>query len=394
MAVVNNNVIAIVVPAIAREGISKLVLSQVKALRGRDYTVVMVVLSDSSQNVLEDMKVHFSSSQLLVLKQKEAYLSVRNLFTSFQLIGPIIKFLKRHEISVVVAHAPYSHFVMRLVKLRLQLTNFNFKLVQYFHITQYAQFPLNSIRRTAINKINQILGQLYDADHIFVSEAVQEDIGLHLFRHPSSKVIYNALPTLNNQAQGLNCSKGIHIADGAYVIVIPGRIEQSKGQLFFMDVLKLFVEQRKLTPNNIQILVIGDGEQRQMLEKKVKAFNLVEYVNLLGSVPNTELLDWMNKADTVVLPSFFEGLPLVALEAMQTKAIVLTSDIKPFREIIAHGQNGFMFKAGNTDDCLEKLQFIYDNRSNHLIELEKAALQVAKKISFEHHMAQLVQVIN
>lgn len=397
MAVVDTNVIGFVVPTIAREGITKLVSNQIKDLHDKQYCVVMIVLSTISNEMLQEINIHIASERLLVLKQNDAYLSVRNLFTSWRLITPIKRFVEQHKVRVILAHAPYAHFVMRLVKLRLQLSNFNVKLIQYFHSSQYKQFPLNTARRRAINKLNTVLGKQFDDVHIFVSRAVKDDIELSLFKHPFSQVIYNALPAFNGLAgvrgKSTELTKALNFKPTTFFIVVPGRIERNKGQLFFMEVLKLFIEQEKLLPDDIQVLVIGEGAQREELEDKIKASCLTEYVSLLGVFPNAELLEWMGLSDLVILPSFFEGLPLVALEAMQTKGLLLTSDIPSFQEIIVHGKNGYMFKAGDKVDCLARLQFIYESRNAGLINLDDVSQQVEQKFSFEQHMTQLIHVI-
>lgn len=398
MRVADTNVIAFVVPVIACEGITKLVLNQINSLKVKQYRVVMIVLSTVSQEMLQEVNIGLTSDRLLVLNQNNAYLSVRNFFTSWLLVNPIMKFLEQHKARVVIAHAPYAHFVMRLVKLRLQLNNFNIKLIQYFHSPQYAQFPLNTVRRRGMNKLNTLMGKSYDDVHIFVSNTVKDDIQLNLFKHPFSYVIYNALPGLNDfggaRKKSNNFTKVPDFAPTTFLIVVPGRIEKDKGQLFFIEVLKLFIEQKKLLHDEIQVLVIGEGIQRGELEDKIKETSLSEFVLLSSVVPNAELLHWMRRADLVVLPSFFEGLPLVALEAMQTKGLLLTSDIPSFQELIEHGQNGYVFRTGDVVDCLAKMQFIYETRDADLIDLNKVAQQVEQKFSFKQHVAQLVHVIN
>lgn len=397
MAVANATMIAIVVPAIAREGISKLVISQIKGLQNKEYEVVIVALSSINEQVLEEMNVHVPSDRLLVLKQQDSYLSVRNLFNSFLLLSSISKFLKYHNVRVVIAHAPYAHFVMRLVKLISKFNRFDVKLIQYFHITQYAQFPLNTVRRLAINKLNKILGKNNDDVHLFVSKVVKDDVELNLFNHPSSCVIYNALPGLHvfagSRVAFNNFAEILHVRTSTFLIVVPGRIEPAKGQLFFVEVFNLFLKQLSLSPDDVQLLVVGEGYQRKELESKIEAFSLEAFTSLPGVVPNALLLQLMRQADLVVLPSFFEGLPLVALEAIQTRSLLLTSDIGSFQEIIEHGRNGFMFRAGDVTDCFAKLQFIYANRDANLIDLDEVAQQVEHKFSFERHMTQLIQAI-
>ncbi|WP_162053739.1 glycosyltransferase family 4 protein [Pontibacter pamirensis] len=400
MAVANTTVIAIVVPAIAREGITKLVLSQIKSLQNKRYRIVMIVLANVAKEVIEEANVQFSADELLVLKQQDAYLSVRNLFNSTLLLTPITKFLRYHNAKVVIAHAPYAHFIMRLVKLRLQFESFNIKLVQYFHITQYAQFPLNTARRRAVNNLNKVLGKYFDDSHVSVTKAVRSDIELNLFKHNRHLVILNALPRQASVQNGcsmeeVKCIEGwLKSRSGSFKILIPGRLSYMKGQLFFLHVLSIFIKNNLCEPQDLAVLVVGDGPDKEIIKELIHEKGMEGYCYFSPALQNAALMKIMTLVDLVAVPSHYEGFGLVVLEALQNKRLVLSSDAGGLKEVIEHGRNGFMFRAGVVTDCLEKLQFIYDNRDAGLVNLDEVAQQVEYKFSFERHMAQLIQAMN
>ncbi|WP_082679248.1 glycosyltransferase [Sphingobium cupriresistens] len=73
-----------------------------------------------------------------------------------------------------------------------------------------------------------------------------------------------------------------------------------------------------------RLLIFGDGPDRKRLEQLVTALGLTDRVTLPGYVP--DVAEWLKRADLFVLPSRYEGLPAVALEAMAANCPVLSTD--------------------------------------------------------------------
>ena len=99
------------------------------------------------------------------------------------------------------------------------------------------------------------------------------------------------------------------LADDDFVIGHIGRFVFPKNHLFL---LKVFREVNKLQPKT-KLLLIGDGELRKKVEETVKKYDLVEKVKFLGLRKDVQAL--YNVMDLFVLPSWYEGLPVVAVEA-------------------------------------------------------------------------------
>ena len=65
--------------------------------------------------------------------------------------------------------------------------------------------------------------------------------------------------------------------------------------------------------NNVELFLVGDGQEKEALEKQAKDLNISENVRFLGS--RSDVADLMNLFDVFVFPSIYEGLPLVLVEA-------------------------------------------------------------------------------
>lgn len=139
-------------------------------------------------------------------------------------------------------------------------------------------------------------------------------------------------------------------------ILFVGRLLHGKGlSLLFEAVAEL--RRRGL---DVTVTVVGDGPARSEVEAAAG-----EHVRLLGSVGQDDLLDLYARADLFCLPSFAEGIPVVAMEAMAMELPVVTTRIMGIPELVEDGTNGLLVPPGRVDaltDALERLVRAPDER--------------------------------
>jgi glycosyltransferase involved in cell wall biosynthesis len=114
--------------------------------------------------------------------------------------------------------------------------------------------------------------------------------------------------------------------DAAPVVVCMGRLSRQKGQ----DVLlKAWEKVSTAVPGSVLYLV-GDGPERADLERAAP-----ESAIFTGAVPNAA--EWLAVADVVALPSRWEGMSMVMLEAMATGRSVVATDVAGAAEALSDG---------------------------------------------------------
>jgi len=90
---------------------------------------------------------------------------------------------------------------------------------------------------------------------------------------------------------------------------------------------------------------VGHGPLELQLQRQVQAQGLAERVRFLGTRDDVRSL--MGAADLLVVPSVFEGLPLVVLEAMAAGLPVIGTRVCGTSEAVVHGRTGLLVDVGD-----------------------------------------------
>lgn len=110
-----------------------------------------------------------------------------------------------------------------------------------------------------------------------------------------------------------------------------------------------------------KLIFVGEGPERELLEKQIKENNLTKQVVITGE--QKDVNPWFNMADVFVLFSKEESLPLALLEAQQTGLPCIVSKVGDMPTQVEHGKGGFICKPGDEMllSCL--LTELYENKA-------------------------------
>lgn len=115
-------------------------------------------------------------------------------------------------------------------------------------------------------------------------------------------------------------------------IACVGRMTAEKGQADLIDALAL-LDREFLAENRVRLWLVGDGALRGQLEQQVANAELGETIRFTGHLENAPAL--IRRCDLVCVPSHYEGMPNVALEALACGVPVLGTDCGGTPEILA-----------------------------------------------------------
>ncbi|MBJ6123284.1 glycosyltransferase [Sphingomonas mollis] len=131
--------------------------------------------------------------------------------------------------------------------------------------------------------------------------------------------------------------------DDGPVLLMAARFAEQKGHRLILDAMPAI---RAVHPH-ATLLLAGDGPLKWTIAREIAGCGLAGSVRMLGQ--RDDMPDLMAAADLLVLPSRFEGLSLVALEAMAAGLPIVASDAPGNAEMLEHGRSGWLTPAGDAD---------------------------------------------
>lgn len=158
-----------------------------------------------------------------------------------------------------------------------------------------------------------------------------------LMPHLSISQIYNPFDSedIVKKSQLLLNHEASFNTEGDYILFV-GRFVTVKN----IDLLiKAFSDLHTSKPD-LKLVMVGDGVLSGEIRERVKALNLSDRVEFLGSLPNAYAL--MKNARAVVLPSFSESLGGVLIEALALGTTVVTTPTSGAREVLSEGAYGYL----------------------------------------------------
>lgn len=114
-------------------------------------------------------------------------------------------------------------------------------------------------------------------------------------------------------------------------IIFVGRLSPQKNVEALLEAVQ---------PLEVKLTLIGDGELRAEMGARFGTLN--GRVHWQGNVPNSELPHYLNRAGLFILPSHYEGHPKALIEAMACELPVIGADSPGIRELIHHGETGWL----------------------------------------------------
>jgi colanic acid/amylovoran biosynthesis glycosyltransferase len=98
---------------------------------------------------------------------------------------------------------------------------------------------------------------------------------------------------------------------------------------------------------DLELRLGGDGPTKQQLKALAEAVGLSDHVHFLGYLNEDEVVRELKRSDLFVLPSFVEGLPVSAMEAMAVGLPVVATNIAGTSELIEDGQTGILIRPSD-----------------------------------------------
>jgi colanic acid/amylovoran biosynthesis glycosyltransferase len=140
-------------------------------------------------------------------------------------------------------------------------------------------------------------------------------------------------------------------SDRTAKVLYVGRLLHGKG----VPLLFAAIAQLRRDGLDVCAVIVGEGPARAEFEAAVQDLALAPHVKFLGAVGQDDIRRLYAEADVFCLPSFAEGIPVVAMEAMAMELPVVTTRITGIPELVDDGEDGVLVTPGRVDGLVEAL---------------------------------------
>jgi glycosyltransferase involved in cell wall biosynthesis len=352
--------IAIIINNLGIGGAERYVFDSVIELDKQGYTVQLItLLPERDQTFLtEDLKSK-TNHKCVLAKGLFDYSAIRN----------IAKILKNSNADVVCTHLWLSNVLGRIAALRAGIKNvFSFE----HNVSTIKSWKQKILDRYLVRLTKYIVAVSSTVRKTLIADGIQE-----------KKIVVLETAINTTKFEGLssndrkNTRKNMGLKDSDFVYLFVGSLTEQKN---ILNIIKAFN-----TLEKGHLLIAGDGGLRDHAEKIAK-----RNISILGIVHNVPEL--MNAADVLVFVSRWEGLGLVAVEALLSGLPVIASgDYRSATaEFIKNKENGLLVSnpedVEEIADAMEKLQI----DQNLYLALKKQTANIRKDFSIEKNIKQLV----
>jgi glycosyltransferase involved in cell wall biosynthesis len=333
-----NKEIIIFMPSLGGGGAEKIVLRLMEGfvLRGIKVTIILATPHG---------RLHFEIPRevnVVHLKSKHTIFSVLKL----------TNYLRKYKPKLLLSHLARAN---RIAILSCLLSRAGTRLFVVEHNTMSVAITKYSRLQKLILLSSYKYLYRYAERIIHVSKAAAEDLSRML---PTGRndvlTIYNPIVDSDKLEKNSIKPPDPWMKSKEYPIILGvGRLTEQKD---FLNLVNAFLIIKRT--NDARLIILGEGNQRSLLEDAVRKLGIAEFVRLPGFVENAQ--QYMKYASVFVLSSRWEALPTVLVEAMACGCPVVSTDCPSGpAEILENGKYGKLVRVGDpsalADAMLETL---------------------------------------
>jgi glycosyltransferase involved in cell wall biosynthesis len=163
----------------------------------------------------------------------------------------------------------------------------------------------------------------------------------------------------------------VYKSDGQFLIGIIGRLSPEKDVASFLEAARMLSH----THRRVTFLVVGDGPERESLERRASRSDLKGRVAFAGFV--NEMAPVYQDLDLLVISSKTEGIPLVVLEAMKHGIPVVSTRVGGIPEVIEDGVDGILVPPGDPPAMARAIETLLLDGGRYRQMARQARLKIA-----------------
>ncbi|AFL81519.1 glycosyltransferase [Aequorivita sublithincola DSM 14238] len=350
--------------SLAKGGLERSCAMLSQMLDAHGHNVHLVILND-------EIDYPYSGKMLNLgkLKAKKDTLARRLLrFRKFR------NYLKKENFDVIIDHRPKNNFERELFYSKFIYRELNkIYVVHSSNKTEYLTEKPTAFSKTCQENVLNVAVSEYIENEILRKEGITNSVTIHNPFDPSWAEISGDFPEI--------------LQDKKFILSY-GRLDDSIKDFSFL--IEAF-SQSKVWENDFQLVILGDGKDKEMLQELATSKECVDQILFLPFTKNP--FEIIKNAHCVTLTSKYEGFPMVLVESLSLGTPVISLDIVSGpSEIVQHQTNGLLIAERSLPlfaEALERLCF----DENFYITLKSNTKPSVEKFSMEKIAAKWNQIL-
>lgn len=299
-------------------GAEKVVLDLAKYISNEEFNTIVVGMSKRDELYQEFLN---NKIDTILLNKSNSLKDI------FYIINTINKLIKEKEIQIIHAHMTHSIIVASILKvlnpsLKIIFTSHNLNIGS--KLREYLVWILKPLRNIDIVFSKDILKYFYKKDYKIIPNGIKIDK-------------YN-----------LNLSK-----NEKFTFIAIGRLETVKNHKFLIEIANELKDEF-----DFEIQIVGHGYLEEELENLIQKYNLNEYVKLLGL--RNDIPKLLNQSHCLLMPSLWEGLPIVILEAGASNLPIIATPVGSIPSLL-NDENAYLVELNEFKNIMIEVLNNYEN---------------------------------
>jgi glycosyltransferase involved in cell wall biosynthesis len=358
--------IVVVIPTLGYGGAERLLVTLLPKLKAQGYEIKVCLLD----------KDYCYEGELDSFGIEVVNLNLTHRWSVFEAMMKLSKEVKGFKADILWGHLYFGILYSRLVSLFYS----DIKVISHLHY----KISTDSVKKGLWYSFRNWIfdkSQKLDFSTVAVSKSTQKDYE-DFFNWRDIEVIYNVIDTKAIDKALKSRVESSYLYDFEDIVLIVGRLHESKGHRYLIDAIYRLKMEYALTP---RVIVAGDGYLKEELLRKIRDLGVKEQFIFTGNLEQKELFSIMSLVDIVVVPSLFEAFGIVALEAMYLQRATITTKIDGLKEIMIDREDTIQVEPKSVDELKEALALLLRDKT-----LAKRLGENAKLKALEYDVAMSV----
>lgn len=319
-------------------GTEKVIIQLCKEFNKEFNKIIVCSSGGVHESVLQDLNIkHYSIPDL---ENKD----IKSILKTLKILFNVIK---KEQINIIHTHHRMAAFYTRILSF--------FKRFLFIHTAHNTFEDKKIFTKFALNKSNIIA----------VGDEVNKNlVSYYKIKNERVKTIYNGV---DDKFKKENIEELLRWKEEGYFLVGNiGRLSKQKGVKYFINAIPGIISNCK----KIKFVIVGIGELENELKRMCERLDIREHVIFMGYKENVQNI--ISNLDLVVLPSLWEGLPLIPIECFSVKKTIVATDVAGTCEIVKNRENGIIVSRESYKEIEEAVVELYkDSNLKEMLE-EKA----------------------